>query len=120
MRLDDVARARRRCDRPAEHDVIREHDVGRQALAQRRRVQLDIAVALRRRQFRKQPCFEPFVAIEHEHGQDAADLRTDQLRGAGVVQLGMAFLAEQHDVVPGTAPFARERARVDVRARPAQ
>jgi hypothetical protein len=52
VRFHDVARARRRCDRPAEHDVIREDDVGGQPFAQRHSVQLDVALALRSRQLR--------------------------------------------------------------------
>ena len=48
VRLDRVARAGRGADGPAEQDVVREDDVGRQALAQRRGVQLDVALALAR------------------------------------------------------------------------
>ena len=44
----------------------------------------------------------------------------DDPRPAEVVALRMPLLADDRHVVPGEAPLARERARVDVRARPAE
>ena len=120
MCLDRIGGPARGADRPAEQDVIREDDVGGQAFAQSRGIQLDVALALCARQVLQEPRLEPLVAVEHEDGQRPADLRTHDLGAAEVVQLRVSLLAEQDDVVPGAAPLPRERARVDVRARPAQ
>ena len=65
----------------------------------------------------EQPRLEPLVAVEHEHGQQAAgQLGPDDARAAEVVLLRGALLADDRHVVPGEAPLPRERARVDVRA----
>ena len=116
MRLDRVAGAGRGSDRPAEEDVVAEDEVGRQLLAHGRRVALDPVVELRPRAVLHELDLVALVAVEHEDGQQAADVRPDGARAAEVVALGMRLLAEDGDVVPGTRPLARERPRVDVRA----
>ena len=120
VRLDHVARAGRRSHRPSGHDVVREDDVRRKMLAQRRRVELDVTVTLGPRQLGKPSRLQPLVTVEDEDRQDAADVRTHELRTAEVVDVRMPLLREQHDLVAGAAPLPRERARVDVRARAAQ
>ena len=121
VRLDRVAQAARGADRAAEQDVVREHEVGRCELAQRGRVRLDVALALLEREVLEQPRLEPLVAVEHEHGQQAAGSsgRTTS-RAAEVERLRMPLLADDGDVVPGPRPLARQRPRVDVRARSAE
>ena len=57
------------------------------------------------------------VAVEDEDGKQAADVGADDLRAGEVVVLGLRLLADDHDVVPGPAPLARDRPRIDVRAR---
>ena len=118
--LDRVRRPARGADGPAEQDVVREDDVGGQALAESRGIQLDVALALVARQVLQQSRLEPLVAVEHEDRQQPADLGTHDLGAAEVVQLRVPLLAEEDDVVPGAAPLARKRARVDVRAGAAQ
>ena len=56
VRLDRVPGAGRRSDRPSEQDVVREDEVGRQVLAERGGVRLDVAFALARGQLRQQAC----------------------------------------------------------------
>ncbi len=118
VRFDRVARTRRGGDRPAEQDVVREHEVGRQVLAQSCGVQLDIALTLGSREVLQQLRLEPFVTVEDEGGQDAADVRPHDLSTAEVVELGMRLLAEDDDLVPCPAPLPRQCPRIDVGARP--
>src|SRR5205085_56308 len=82
---------------------------------------LDEALALGAGQVLEQPRLEAFVAIDDEDRQQAArKLRPHDL-GAGEVELlGMPLLADDDDLVPRAAPLARDRLRVDVRARAAQ
>ena len=101
--------------------MVREHEIRRRELAQRCRVRLDVRLPLRLGEVHEQPRLETLVAVEDEDGQQAAgQLRHDDPRAAEVVALGMPLLADDRDVVPGEAPLARERARVDVRAGPAE
>ena len=104
----------------AEQHVVREHEVGGQVLAQRRRVRLDVRVALGLRQVLEQPCLEALVAVEDEHGQHGADARAHGRRAGEVEPLGVRLLGEHRHVVAGARPLADERLRVDVRSRPAQ
>ena len=120
VRLDRVAGAAGGGDRPAEQDVVREDEVGRQVSLQRFGVELDVALALLRREVREKARLEPLVAVEHEHRQDPADLGPDRVGAAQVVLLGPRLLREDDDVVAFEAPLARERPRVDVRPRPAE
>ena len=121
MRLDGEGRPARDPDRRAEQDVVDEKRVRRKLLADGGRVRLDEALELDARQILEAPRLEALVAVEDEHGQQpAGQLRADDPGAAEVEQLGMAFLADDHDVMARTAPFACERARVDVRARPAE
>ena len=59
---------------------------------------------------------EPFVAVEHEHRQQPADLGPHDPRAADVVALGVRLLAEDDHVVTRKAPLARQRTRVHVGA----
>ena len=79
-------------------------------------VRLDPRVELRARAVLEQLHLVALVAVEHEGGQQAADIRPDDPCRADVVTLGMRLLAEDDDVVPRAAPLPREGARVDVRA----
>ena len=94
VRLDAEAHAARCADRGAEQDVVREHEIRRRELAERRGVRLDVRVPLRLREVREQPRVEPLIAVEDEHGQQAAgQLGHDDARAAEVVPL--------RDVAPG-------------------
>ena len=104
----------------AEQDVVREHDVGRQLFADRRGVQGDVAVAFGGSEVRQHPRLDAFVAVEHEHRQQAADVGPDDRGAAELVELRVRLLTEDDDLVAGGAPFAGERTRVDVRARAAE
>ena len=106
----------RGADRPAQQDVVAEDEVGGQLLAQGGRVRLDPVVELGARALLDELDLVALVAVEDEDRQQAADVRPDRLGAAEVVALRMRLLAEDGDVVPGAAPLARERARVDVRA----
>ena len=100
--------------------MVGEDEVGREFGPHGSGVQLDVALALARRQVGQQASVEPFVAVEHEHRQQAADLRPHVPRAAEVVLLGARLLREDDHLVPGAAPLARERTRVDVRPGPAE
>src|ERR671937_242742 len=121
VRLDGVGRGGGRRDGPAQEDVVREDEVGRQLAADRGRVGVDVALAFSRGQVLEQPRLEPFVAVEDEHRQEVAgQLRADDPGAAEVIRGRVPFLADDDDLVAGLAPRARERARVHVRARPAE
>ena len=67
VRLDSETRTAGGRDRTAEHDMIREHDVGRQLFTDRRGVQGDVTVAFGGRELRQRPRLDPLVPVEHEH-----------------------------------------------------
>ena len=67
VRLDAKRLAERGADGAAHQDVVREHEVGREQLAQRRDVRVDVAPALVSGEVLQQPRLEPLVAVEHEH-----------------------------------------------------
>ena len=104
-------------DRSAREDVVREDEVGWEQLADSGGVQRHVPVELRSGQLLKLPRLEPLVPVDDEHRQDPADLRPHDLGSGEVEPLRVPLLAEDHDVVAGEAPLARERTRVDVRAR---
>ena len=85
---------RRGADRAAEQDVVREDEVGGQQLAQRRRVPLDPVVELGARAVLDELHLVALVAVEHEDGQQPADVRPHERRAAEVVPLRMRLLAE--------------------------
>ena len=118
--LDRVARAGRRSHRPAEEDVVREDDVRREVFAERGGVQVDVAVTLLPREVGQAFCFESLVAVKDEDRQEAADVGADVACAAEVVLLRARLLREDGHVVAAEAPFPGERARVDVRAGPAE
>ena len=121
VRLDAEALAESGADRTAHQHVVREHEVGRKELAERPDVRLDIRAPLLGGEVLEQPRLEPLVAVEHEHRQEPVrQLRPDDARPAQVVAARVALLADDRHVVPGEAPLARQRARVDVRARAAE
>jgi hypothetical protein len=74
VRLDDVRRAGRRADGPAEDHVVDEDEVGREALPHRRRVRLDPGRELLRRTVLHELHAVAVVAIEHEDRQQPADV----------------------------------------------
>jgi hypothetical protein len=100
--------------------VVHEHEVRGQVRADGGGVPLDPRVAFRGGELGQEPRLEILVAVEDEHGKQAARVRPDHSRAADVVAFGMRFLAEEDDVVAEMAPCAGERARVDVRTGPAQ
>ncbi len=103
-------------DGGTKQDVVRKYQVGRQQLAQSSRVRLDVGLPFGDREVLQQPRLETRVAVEHEHGQQAAGkLRVDDGRAAEVVPFGLAVLADDDHVVPRAAPLPSERPRVDVR-----
>ena len=107
----------RGADRTAHQHVVREHEVGRQQLAERRRVRIDVRALLGVGEVLQELRLEPGVAVHHEHRQQLVrQLDVHDPRAAEVVLLGRALLAHDDHVVAGVAPFARERAGVDVRA----
>ena len=106
--LDRVARAARGCDRPAEQDVVREHEIGGQVLAEGFRVGRHVCVALGLRQLRQAARVEALVAIEDEDRQQAPDVGPHDLGPAQVVLLRVRFLREDNDLVAGAAPLPRE------------
>ena len=119
--LDAKARAGGGADRRAHQHVVREDEVGGPQVAQRIGIRLDVAAAFVLGEVLEQPRLEPVVLVEDEDGQQSArELRSNDARASEVVQLGVRLLADDGDVVPGAAPLARERPRVDVRARPAE
>ena len=116
VRLDAVRHPARGTDGRAEQDVVREDEICRPELAQRRRVRRDVRVPLLRREVAEQPRVEPLVLVEDEDGQQPLrQLRHDDARAAEVEPLGMPLLADDGHVVPGPHPLARDRPGVDVR-----
>jgi hypothetical protein len=83
-------------------------------------VQRDEAVTLVAAQIGDQPRLDALVTIEDEDREHGADLGPDHLGAAEVEGRRLRLLAEDEHLVPGTAPSARDRARVDIRARSAQ
>ena len=120
MRLDDVAAAGRRADGRPEQDVVDEDEVGRQPLAHRGRVRVDPRVELRPAAFLDELDLVALVFVQHEHGQETADVWAHGGGAAEVVVLGMRLLGEHGHVVALAPPLAGELARVDVRARARQ
>jgi hypothetical protein len=120
VRLDGVASAGRRAHRPAEEDVVGEDEIRREPLAHGRGVQPDEALALLPREVLEQPRLESLVAVEHENGEQPADVGPHDLGAREVELVGVRLLAEDGEVVPSTAPLPRESPRVDVRPRPAE
>ena len=116
VRLDGERLPRGDADGAAEQHVVREHEVGGREGAHRRRVRLDPPFELLARAVGYPPHLVSRVAVEHEDGQKPGDVRPHRRRTAEVIVAGPCLLAEHGHVVPGTAPFARELARVDVRA----
>jgi hypothetical protein len=117
VRLDLVARTCARCDRAPHQHVVREDEVGGKVGSERADVARDIPLAVRARHVLEQDRLEPLVPVEHEHGQEPADLRPADLGPAEVELLRLRILAEDDDLVPGPAPLTRQRPRVLVRAR---
>ena len=121
----DMARAREAFENSTDFTVgIEEEfqilDPDTLALAQRRRVPLDVPRTLFERQILDEARLHSLVAVEHEDWQQRADLRPHVLGAPEVVQLRLPLLGEHDDLVAGAAPLPCERTRVDVRARPAQ
>ena len=121
VRLDAETRTTRRADRAAHQHVVGEYQVGRQELAKRRRVRVDIRTPLGLGEVLQELRIEPLVVVHDERGQQAArQIDRDRPRAAEVVLLGRPLLRDDDDVVPGAAPFTRERSRVDIRPGPSE
>ena len=100
--------------------MVREDHIGRHLRAQRGRIERDVAFTFGPREVLQQLRLDALVAVEHEDGEQPADIRHEDLRPPDVVALGMRLLADHDDVMAGTAPFTRDRTRVDVRSRSAE
>jgi hypothetical protein len=120
VRFHGVARAGGSGYGRAHDDVVCEHEVCGQVLAEDAGIGLDVTPSFVGGQVLDEACLEPLVAVEDERRQHAADVGPDERRPGEVEALRVRLLAEDDDVVPLARPFARERARVDVRARPAE
>ena len=121
VRLHPVGQAARSTDSAAHQHVVGEDEVGPAEPSQRIRIRLDEARALAHRHVLQEDRLETLVPVEHEHRQQAArQLRPHDARAAELVLLRVPLLADDGRLVPGAAPLARERLRVDVRARPAE
>ena len=118
--LDHEGCAAGETDRSAEQDVICEHEICGQPCAERGGVPLDVAFTLLGPEVLQQPRLETLIAVEHEHRQEAADVRPHDLCAADVIHVRVSLLAEDDHVVSRAAPFPRERARVDIRPGPAE
>ena len=100
--------------------MVREHEIGGHLRAQRGSVERDVAVSLGSREVLQQLRLDAFVAVEHEDGQQTADVRAEHLRSPEVVALGIGLLANDDDVVTGAAPLTCECTCIDVRPRSAE
>ena len=114
MRLDGKRQPARVTDGGAEQHVVRKDQVGRHVRAQRGGVECDVACPFVDGEILQQLRLHTLVPIEHENGEQPADVRTEHLGSREVVTLGMRLLADHDDVVAGAAPFTREGTRVDV------
>ena len=120
MRLHGVRRAGCETDGAAQEHVVAQEEVGRQLVAHRRGVRLDPDIELLARAVLEQLHAIALVVVEHEDGQQAADVGPHDRSAAEVVALRVRLLAEDRDVVPTSRPLARELTRVHVRARPTE
>ena len=120
VRLDGERHAGGDPDRRTEEDVVHEQEVRRQVLAHRGGVPLDPFVALGNSDLRQEARLQALVAVEDEDRQQAARVGPDERRSAQVDALWMRLLGEDDHLVPEAAPGPRERARVHVRAGPAE
>ena len=97
-------------DGAAEQDVVGEDQVGRQQLAERGRVRLDVRGLLCVGELLQQLRAQPLVAVEHEDRQEPVrELGVDDGGRAEIELLRCALLADDDDLVPGLAPLTRER-----------
>ena len=120
VRLDGVRASHRGADRPAEEEVVRQHEVGRKVLAHGGRARLHEALALGPAEILDASSLHVLVAVDDEHRQETAHVGPDHLCPADVVPIGMRILAEDNDLVTEARPGARETARVDIRSGAAQ
>ncbi len=121
MRLDAKRRTTRRPDGAAHQHVVGEHEVGRQKLAQGRRIRIDVCPPFVLGEVLEELRMEPLVAVHDEGGQQASrQIDRYRPRAAEVVLLGRPLLRDDNHVVPGPAPLARERAGVDIRPGPSE
>ena len=104
-------------DRPAEENVVAEHEIRGKPRAERGAIRLDPALELLPRAVLHELDLVPLVAVEDEDRQEPPDIGPDDLRGSEIVRVGMRVLAEDGDVMPRPRPLPGELARVDVRPR---
>ena len=100
--------------------MVAEDDVGRQLGSKSGGVRLDPRVELRSRAVLEELHLVALVAIEDEDWQQTTHVGSYHSSAPEVVTLRVRLLAENDDVVPGAAPFLRERTCIDVRARAAE
>ena len=117
VRFHDVAGARRSADGSAEEHVVAEDEVGGKAFSHRRRVRLDPGVEPVVRAVLEQSHLVARIPVEHEHGEQPADVGPHGVGPAEIVALGMRLLREDRHVVTRAAPFPSQLPRVHVRAR---
>jgi two-component system response regulator RegX3 len=118
--LDHVATAGRSSDGRPEQDVVDEDEVGGQALAERGGVRVDPRVELHTAAVLQELDLVALVFVQHEYGQEAADVWAHGVCAAEVVALWMRLLGEHGHIVALAPPLAHELAGVDVRARARQ
>jgi hypothetical protein len=100
---------RRRADGRAEQHVVREDEVGGQVLAQRRGVQLDVALALARVKSCSSFASSPRSGRARRRAA-AADVGPHDVARRRGRTLGMRLLREDDDVVPARSTRGRARA----------
>ena len=120
VRLHGVRASDRGADGPAQEQVVRQHEVGREVLAHGGRARLHEALALGPAEILDASSLHVLVAVDDEHRQEPAHIGPDHLCPADVVPIGMRILAEDDDLVPEARPGAREAARVHIRSGAAQ
>ena len=92
MRLDDVAAAARRSHGPTQQDVVDEDEIGRTVLAEGARVRLDPGLELCARAVLNALDLVALIAVQHEHGQQPADVRRGRSGAAEIEALGVRLL----------------------------
>ena len=110
----------RGADRAAEEDVVDVEEIRRAPLANRRGVRLDPVGELVARALLHPLDLVALVPVEDEHEEQAADIRSHGGRFPEVVLLRPSLLREHGDVVPASAPLARQLPGIDVRPRATQ
>ena len=120
MRLHDVRAAARSADGPTQQDVVDVEEICGPLFADRRGVRVDPGVELRARALLQALHLVALVAVDHENGEQPADVRSHGGRSSEIEPLRLSLLGEHGDVMAASAPLARELPGVDVRPRATQ